>query len=245
MDNQTPPVTNPPTETSPVQSATSTTPPAKSFLPTKIILLIVAFLILIVGGGTYLTLNFKPKQAPVVSKSTPTFFPTPAPDPTASWKTYINPEFKYSLKIPPELKEVSDSDNEQKRFREYTNAGNSSDENGVYEAELQILTLSFEDTAFTGTKADFEKYLNLAASESANLQGTQAVKIKNIYLDTCLAPQFYLNEGNYKYLYSTSCAGEKRYLSVILFTDNPITLEKYKQTYELIIESFKFNQFQL
>lgn len=221
----------------------ATPPPSKSFLSAKIILIVI-LLMIFAGGGTYLALNSKTKTEPTVSKSTPTSAPTPTVDPTASWKTYINPEFTYSLKIPTEFREVSDSSNEQKRLRAYTNVGSSSDKSGNYEAELQILTLSFENPAFTGFKGDFKKYLNLAASESANVQGTQAVKIKNIYLDTCMAPQFYLNEGNYKYSYSTSCAGEKRYISIILSSDNPRIVEKYKQAYESIIASFKFNQFQ-
>ena len=104
MDDQSTRPINPPIENSvqPVVSTQSaaTPPAAKSFVSTKVILLIVIVLIIMGAGGTYLALNSKTKPAPIVSKAIPTSTPTPITDPTASWRTYKNAEFGFSIKYP-------------------------------------------------------------------------------------------------------------------------------------------------
>lgn len=99
--------TNQPAQTPPSQPLTpEVVSPKKSFFSGKLLLLLIAILILILaGGGTYLALALKskPQPAPIVSKITPTSTPTPTPDPTASWKTYTNTKYGYSLKYPPSI----------------------------------------------------------------------------------------------------------------------------------------------
>ena len=113
MDNQNPteniPVQNPAVEETPPSQVytapqSSTPPPSpKSFLPNKIIFIIVILLILLGLSGTYLALNSKPKPGPVVSKATPTSIPTPTVDPTADWKVYTNTEAGYQISYPQNI----------------------------------------------------------------------------------------------------------------------------------------------
>ncbi len=103
MDNQTPtqiPTQAPPVATPQPQPAQTPTSPKKSFLSTKIILIIAIILIIFVGGTTtYVAFVNQEKPTPTptpeIVKS-----PTPTPDPTASWKTYVDDIFKFSLKYP-------------------------------------------------------------------------------------------------------------------------------------------------
>ncbi|MEK7558940.1 MAG: PsbP-related protein [Patescibacteria group bacterium] len=100
MDNQTAEPTNPPAQTvPPVQPASSVTPPSsKSFLSGKLIILIVIFLIIFAGGGTYLALNFKSEPTPPFVGGSP--IKSPESDPTATWKTYTNTTYGFSFKYP-------------------------------------------------------------------------------------------------------------------------------------------------
>ncbi len=118
MENQNPtPNPPPPTENIPAQNPAIETPPQaytapqpatpppspKPFFSTKIILLIMLLLILLGVGGTYFSLNSKPKPLPAGRQAnpiSPTSVPTPTPDPTANWKTYTNTNYKYSFKYP-------------------------------------------------------------------------------------------------------------------------------------------------
>lgn len=114
MENQTPtpnpiptpenvPIQNPAVEAPPSQVYTAphidNPPPKKSFLTSRIILLIVIFLVLVGLGGTYLTLNSKPKPQPTAPKAAPTPTSTTV-DETASWKTYTNLDLGFSIKYP-------------------------------------------------------------------------------------------------------------------------------------------------
>ena len=170
---------------------------------------------------------------------------------TSNWQSYTNPEFGYSLKIPPGWKEKIDSDNEQKRFRVYGPDGSSSDELGKFEAELQILTLPYDHPAVKDTRSEQERLqevnrqLGLNPGAEETIEGLPVKKIKNVNLDGCETPQFFFNEGGYKYGYSTACLGKTRYLSLLLFADRPEIVEKYKSIYDAVVESFKFNQFKL
>jgi len=105
MDNQSAEQTSPPVQTVPPVQPTPpvTPPPSKSFLSGKLIILIVILLIIFAGGGAYFVLNSQNKPVPTVSKAMPTSIPTPTTDPTASWKTYENKTFNYSIKYPPVL----------------------------------------------------------------------------------------------------------------------------------------------
>ena len=118
MENQNPtPNPPPPTENIPAQNPAIETPPQaytapqpatpppspKPFFSTKIILLIMLLLILLGVGGTYFSLNSKPKPLPAGRQAnpiSPTSVPTPTPDPTANWKTYTSTESAYSFKYP-------------------------------------------------------------------------------------------------------------------------------------------------
>ncbi|MEK7573805.1 MAG: hypothetical protein AAB531_05260 [Patescibacteria group bacterium] len=132
MDDQTPQPINPPVENPTPQTVIP--PVSKSFLSTKIILLIVIFLILIAGGGTYFALNSKTKPTPPVSKATKTSVPIPTPDPTASWKTYINAKGKYSLQYPPTTAFIEDASGNA--------TGNLSNNKVVIATEPTVLSLN-------------------------------------------------------------------------------------------------------
>ena len=230
----------------------------KGFTP---VFILVGFLVILaVGVGGFLIYNTTTKekvnQQPSPSprsesgfrqtKTPPNTQPTPQTISTVGWTTYTNPEFGYSLKIPPELREKTDSNNEQKRFRFYGPQGNSSDELGRFEAELQILTLSYDNQAVKGTKEEFDKLRELPTGAKGELDATPYTKIKNVDLDGCDASQFFL-EGSIRLSYSTGCSGDSRYISLVLYADatQQNLLEKYKPIYDAVVASFKFNQFRL
>lgn len=78
------------------QSPVSKTPSGNK---SKWILLIIVFLILAFGGGTYYLGLKQSKQTiptPTIVQSTL----TPAPDPTANWKTYISKSYNFSIDYP-------------------------------------------------------------------------------------------------------------------------------------------------
>jgi len=115
MDNQNtqsnPQPANPPIE-NPVPQ-TVTPPPSKSFLSTKIILLIAIIIILIASTGTYLALNSKLKPAPIVSEPIPTSTSTPTAiiDETANWKTFQSLNLPISLSYPNTYKATEGTSN--------------------------------------------------------------------------------------------------------------------------------------
>src|SRR3989344_291003 len=164
---------------------------------------------------------------------------------TDNWQNYTNPEFGYSLKMPPDWKEKVGSNSEQKRFRVYGPEGRSSDETGHFEAELQILTLAYDNSAVKGNKGEIERLRQLTPGTEIEIGGIPYKKIQDIDLDGCKASQLFFNEGGYRYGYSTACEGEIRYISLLLLADEQNVVEKYKSIYDAVVESFKFNQFKL
>lgn len=100
MDNQNPPVTNPPVE-NPV-SQIVIPPPPESLISNKLILIVIILILTFAGGGAYFVLNSKTKPQPTISNATPTSIPTPTPNPTANWKTYKDPNYNFSFKYPNE-----------------------------------------------------------------------------------------------------------------------------------------------
>lgn len=160
-----------------------------------------------------------------------------------SWRVYTNPMFGYSIKIHPDWKEIESGQDTQKRFRVYTSeeGTGSYDDFGNIEAELQILILSSTQQA-----VDFlESLRNTASGQEIELQGNSVLKIQNIDLDGCEAPQFFSVEGGYEFKYATVCAGSNQSITLLLEGDREQNVEKHKAIYDTMLSTFRFNQFQL
>ena len=162
---------------------------------------------------------------------------------TSHWQTYTSPTFTYSIQIHPNWKEKERSNDEQKRFYIYTDDSSITstyDDIGGIEAEFQILTLAYDNPAFTGTKDDFHIYQEMAPGTQVTVDTRVLSKVQNLDLDGCEAPEIYTFG-----IYSTVCAGENRYVSFILRADQEVILEKHRPVYETMLNTFHFNNFDL
>lgn len=167
-------------------------------------------------------------------QSTPQTETNLGPKDTSNWFTYINPTLGYSLKVPPNWKEKTVTTADQIRFRDETE-----------KVELQILTLAYDNPAYTGGLDVFRQILKGESDREYTLAGDSVKKIKNLTLDKCQAAQIlFLSENSG---YSTICAGSKRYISILLKSDtlNIDKVVEYKDVYDTILTTFKFNQFSL
>ena len=88
-----------PTLPPPILPAPTPPTPPKSY--TGIIIAFLVLVILALSGFIAYTNFFAPKPTPPPSP-TPITTPTSTPDPTANWKTYINTQYSFSFKYPPE-----------------------------------------------------------------------------------------------------------------------------------------------
>ena len=171
---------------------------------------------------------------------------------TAGWKTYTNPDFGYSIKLPTDWIERA-GDNEQKEFRVYNPEANwRSDEIGSYDIELQILTLDYDDPAVKDEESyeernkEIEKWLISEPGKEGVLDEVPVKKIGNINLDGCKTIQFF-SCFDYSCHYVTFCDGRKRFISLLLISgeDKPEILDKYKKYYDKILTTFSFNSFEI
>ncbi len=158
---------------------------------------------------------------------------------------YTNPTFGYSIKIPDGWKEAQ-SDDEQKRFHFYIEkqSNGSSDELGFFKAEIQILTLAYNNPAVSGNLEDINKLKALKVGEELIIRGGMvAKKIKDFNIDGRDA--IYLMGKADDFTLSVSIMGEKRYISIILKGDDQETLDKHRAEFEAAVDTFKFNSFSL
>ena len=228
MDNQTPPLTNPPLE-NPVQPAVSTqsttTPPSpKSFLSNQLILIVIILIILLGASGTYLALNSKPKPAPTISKVPPTSTPTQISGPTASWKTYTNSNAGYSFKYPNDYQIM---ENQKKSVDGVTVS--TPNTTTILSPVLSGLNtnmqigIHYENGAVNLSEIEVAKKLEL------NINGSPYTingKGGFIFVDTPLGPYgstiIYITANNKSYTFTiesqTSYAQYKQYLDQILST---------------------------
>ena len=160
--------------------------------------------------------------------------------------TYTNPTFGYSIKIPNGWKGPQGSDDHQKRFRFYIEkqSSGSSDEIGFFKAEIQILTLAYDNPAVSGNLEDINKLKALKVGEELIIRGGMiAKKIKDLNIDGKDA--IYLMGKADDFTLSASIMGEKRYISIILKGDDQETLDKHQAEFEATVNTFKFNNFSL
>ncbi|MBI2443414.1 MAG: hypothetical protein HYV40_05940 [Candidatus Levybacteria bacterium] len=102
MDQQSQPL-----QAQPVQTPQQPVPPALATTakksPSKVLLLILGFIIILIAiGAAYVLVARNNAQKPAQVAITPTIAqPTPTPDPMADWKTYNDPDKVFTIKYPP------------------------------------------------------------------------------------------------------------------------------------------------
>ena len=274
MDNQNPtpnpippteniPVQNPPVQENPLSQVytapqSSTPPPSpKSFLSTKILLLIVIGLVLFGAGGTYLALNSKPKPQPFTSKTTPTYTPTsiptptPTPNPTANWKTYTSQALGFSIKYPENLAH----NKETTTFKEYENVAFSDKELSNPLPSGTIITVSKGSVLEEGYNTLLSKEINKVEAveigsrdESGELKLTQVgtkTRLPNITVDGSDAlqnitknDQGYTDQG---YIVEILIKRNNIFYQISLADSATQNMERGQKKFNQILSTFRFD----
>ena len=150
--------------------------------------------------------------------------------------SYTHPTHGYSLQIPPDWEQ---SKNRIENEREFT------DPTGTLNFQVVVLTLKQSQSPDTPNVFNFNKIFEAKPVEEINIGASPIKKLGNITLDKCQGAQILFHDQ--EWTYSTLCVGKSYFMSLALKSERATSkeFEKYKSTYDTILESFKFNNFSL
>ena len=156
----------------------------------------------------------------------------------ATAPSYTHPTYGYSLQIPQNWEQFDSRTETETVFTDPT---------GDLRFQIVVFSLKQEPPPDTKTPApfNFNKIFEAEPGEEINVGASPIKKLGNITLDKCYGPQILFHDQGWTY--STLCTGTSHFMSISLKSEKAQLeeFEKYKSTYDTILDSFKFNNFSL